>query len=115
MTNDTLYSYCIQDTVMVSAVQVLLEKDTNIPIREQDILLPTGQVIDPEKPAIHYTKGEVIFKIIIQTCNAHNMLGVQGAVKPNTSALWTMCICLEDKSVKDKEPVKMFQNGGDIF
>ncbi|XP_071808745.1 inhibitor of nuclear factor kappa-B kinase subunit alpha-like [Asterias amurensis] len=58
MTNDMLYSYCIQDTVMVSAVQGLLEKDTNIPIREQDILLPTGQVIDPDKPAVHYTKGE---------------------------------------------------------
>ena len=94
MTNDTLYSYCIQDTVMVSAVQGLLEKDTNIPIGEQDILLPTWQVIDPEKPAIHYTKGEVIFKLILNTCYRHNMLAVQGAVKPETNALWTMIICL---------------------
>ncbi|XP_038062253.1 inhibitor of nuclear factor kappa-B kinase subunit alpha-like [Patiria miniata] len=58
MNTDTLYSYGIRNNDAMSVIQKQLEKDTGVAPSQQDILLPTGQSVDPQKPAVQYTQGE---------------------------------------------------------
>ncbi|XP_022110319.1 inhibitor of nuclear factor kappa-B kinase subunit alpha-like [Acanthaster planci] len=58
MNTDTLYNYAIRDVDTISCIHKQLEKDTGVPVSEQDILLPTGQSVDATKLAVHYTQGE---------------------------------------------------------
>lgn len=39
-------SYAVEDSTMLSELQEWIERDTNIPVRDQELLLGNGQRID---------------------------------------------------------------------
>ena len=59
MVDDTLHSYIAADTDSLMVLQTQLTKDAQMPIEDQEILLPTGMAAVGGKPALQCWGGRV--------------------------------------------------------